>query len=226
MAKMTNPDALRIKALKEGRTDTQKSVIDYFFLDSKASGGCLSGEAKPITDSAFDELLKNKIREIGFEAKSLEKTGVDESEVQEIKPVFLQGYEFGEPDALIHRGKDEVWRCSHYQLTMIYFSSKQIFFYQYSFNLINDETTEFTDEYFYKDITNFSTTLETREKKIQGHAGGCLSNETKMKIEKVQYSSFRLVVPNDVKKCSMTSSKELEETIAGIKNKLRDKKAE
>ena len=226
MAKLTNTDAMRVKALKEGRTDTQKSVIDYFFLDTKASSGCLASEAKPITDQAFDELLASKIKEINIETKALEKTGVDASEVQEVKPVFLQGYEFGEPDALIHRGKDGVWRCSHYQLTMIYFSSKQIFFYQYSFNLINDETTEFTDEYFYKDITNFSTTLETREKRVDVHAGGCLSNDTKPKIEIVQYSSFRLVVPNDVKKCSMTSSNELEQTIAGIKNKLRDKKSE
>lgn len=215
-----NNQLINVQALKQGRTKEQCAIIDYF----TANGGCMG--PKPMSDEQFMKILKDKIVSLGIDNKSLNKLGIDIDEVQEIQPVTFAGYDFANQKSLAKRCNDGKWRCSGYQITKIYFSDKQIYFYQYSFDLTNDSVFEFTDEYFYKDVTNFSSGLETVEKAVFNSAGGCMGAGIAQKFEQVQYSSFRLVVPGDIKKCSMNTSDEIETAIRGMKSKLREKKGE
>ncbi len=72
-------EALKLKE----RNDEQKKVIRYFLND-----GCLS---KHISDAEYEELLLNAISKFDFKKKALDKIGLDESELQEIKPVNFNG---------------------------------------------------------------------------------------------------------------------------------------
>lgn len=210
-----------IRDLKQGRNKEQCSIIDYFLA---ISGGCTGTQT--ITDNQFVNILNKRVKELNIENRSLNKLGIDIDECQEIKPVTFGGYNFAASNSLVKKCNDGKWRASGYQITKIYFSDKQIYFYQYSFDLSNDVVSEITDEYFYKDVTNFSSGLDTVEKETWQSAGGCMGSVPKKIIDHVQYSSFRLVVPGDTKVCSMSTSNEIEDSIKGMKSKLREKKDE
>ena len=81
---------------------------------------------------------------------------------------------------------------------------------------------EHTEEYFYKDITNFSTTSDTVEKEVP-EVSGC-NNNVEYVMKSVDYTRFALVVPGDKLYCSMDQSDEYEAAIQGMKAKLREKK--
>lgn len=65
-------------------------------------------------------------------------------------------------------------------------SSTQIYIYRYTFNMDEDKKTESTDEFFYKDVTSFSTSSESE----QAHGIG----DKKFEVES---NKFKMVVPGD-----------------------------
>jgi hypothetical protein len=81
-----------------------------------------------------------------------------------------------------------------------------------------DSTKERTEEYFYKDITNFSTTAEDVETL---EPSGCFN---KVQRTSAHYDVFQLIVPGDRFLCDLSSLAEAEEKIQSMKAKLREKK--
>ena len=143
--------------LLKGRTPEQQSVIKYFF----GSSGCLS---KGLSDDAYESMVMEKAKSVDFKKKAMDKIGLDESELKEVPPVHFEDYVFDAKNAYARFGKDGIWRSSQYQVTWLFFSATQVYVYQYSFNMDEEGKKEKTEEYFYKDITNFSTTSDTTEK--------------------------------------------------------------
>ena len=90
--------------------------------------------------------------------------------------------------------------------------------------MINDTKKERTEEYFYKDITNFSTLSETVEKETP-EAVGCLNNKIEWNRKNVDYNQFAVIVPGDKFLCSTEDSEYVEASVQGLKAKLREKKA-
>ena len=85
--------------------------------------------------------------------------------------------------------------------------------------MTSDAKKEKTEEYFYKDITNFSTSSETTEAtKLSGCKGD--------KVTKIQreYSRFSLVVPGDKFSCSTSGVADADRSVSAMKQKLREKK--
>ena len=199
----------------KGRTPDQQKVIKYFFQ----SGGCLS---KPISDDEYESMVMNKAKSMDFKQKALGKIGCDESQVKEVEPIHFEGYMFDDKKALAYRGKDGVWRSSAYQISWIFFSSTQVYVYQYTFNLDEDGKKERTEEYFYKDITNFSTTSESVEKEVPGKTS-CTGNTEYIRTT-VDTNLFALIVPGDKFFCAMQQNDYTEKAIQGMKAKLREKK--
>ena len=200
-----------------GRTPEQQSVIKYFY----GAGGCLS---KGLTDEQYEALVLAKAKSIDFRNKALDKIGLDESEVNEIEPVHFEGYWFDDKRTYAKYGKDHKWRSSAYQVSWLFFSSTQVYVYQYTFNMDEDGKKETTEEYFYKDITNFSTSSDTVEKEVAETTGGCLGSKTTYYRKNVDTNRFALVVPGDKFYCSMDQSEYIERAIQGMKAKLREKK--
>lgn len=211
-------DKGELKRLKKGRTPEQKKVLDYFL----GGGGCLSFLSPAMKDEEYDAMVQAKASSIDFRQKALNKIGLDEDQVSEIEPVHFEGYWFDEKQTRAKWGKDREWRSSAYQITWIFFSSSQVYVYQYTFNMDEDGRKETTEEYFYKDITNFSTTSDTIEKEVLDKVS-CKGESTYAR-KNVDANSFIIVVPGDKFYCSMDQNDYTERAIQGMKAKLREKK--
>ena len=202
----------------KGRTPEQKKVIKYFY----GEGGCLSFLSPGLKDEDYDAMVQAKAKSMDFRQKALNKIGLDESQVSEIEPVHFEGYWFDEKKTLARWGKDKVWRSSAYQVTWIFFSSSQIYVYQYTFNMDEDGKKESTEEYFYKDITNFSTTSDTVEKWVLDKVS--CKGDAFYARKNVDANRFAIIVPGDKFYCSMDQNDYTERAIQGMKAKLREKK--
>lgn len=202
------------RALK-GRTPEQQKVIKYFY----GAGGCLS---KGMTDEEYDSMVRAKANSIDFKQRALSRIGLDESQVNEIEPVHFEGYYFDDKRTYAKSGRDRIWRSSAYQITWLFFSDTQVYVYQYTFNMDEDGKREKTEEYFYKDITNFSTLSDSVEKEVIDKVS-CTGKTTYVR-QSVEYNSFRLVVPGESLLCSMYQNDYTERAIQGMKAKLREKK--
>jgi len=201
--------------LLKGRTPEQQKVIKYFF----GAGGCFS---KGMSDDEYESMVMAKAKSIDFKQKALDKIGLDESQVNEVAPVHFEDYLFDDKKAYARRGKDGIWRSSAYQISWLFFSSAQVYVYQYTFNMDEDGKKESTEEYFYKDITNFSTSADSVEKETVGKVS--CSGKAEFVRTSVETNRFALIVPGDKFYCSMKQSDYAEKAIQGMKAKLREKK--
>jgi hypothetical protein len=201
--------------LLKGRTPDQQKVIKYFF----GSGGCLS---KGMKDEEYESMVMARAKSMDFKKKALDKIGLDESQVNEVAPVHFEGYLFDDKKAYARRGEDGLWRSSAYQITWLFFSSTQVYVYQYTFNMDEDGKKESTEEYFYKDITNFSTSSDIVEKETVAKVN-CKGEASYVRTN-VDTNRFALVVPGDKFYCAMQQSDYSEKAIQGMKAKLREKK--
>jgi hypothetical protein len=204
-----------MKRALQGRTPEQQKVIKYFY----GAGGCLK---KGMSDEEYESMVMAKAKSIDFKQKALDKIGLDESQVSEVPPVHFEDYLFDDKKAYARRGKDNIWRSSAYQVTWIFFSSSQVYVYQYTFNMDEDGKKETTEEYFYKDITNFSTTSDTVEKETPGKVS-CTGKVSYVRTN-VETSRFQLSAMGDKFYCAMKQSDYAEKAIQGMKAKLREKK--
>ncbi len=204
-----------LKDRLKGRSPNQQKVIKYF----AGEGGCLS---KGLSDAEYDEMVRAVVNGTDWKQKALSKIGLDEDQLKEIDPIHFEGYYFDEKKTYAKYGADKKWRSSAYQISWLFFSADQVYLYQYTFNMDEEGKKEHTEEYFYKDITNFSTTSDTVEKEVP-ETSGCNNNVEYVK-KSVDYTRFALVVPGDKLYCSMDQSDEYESAIQGMKAKLREKK--
>lgn len=205
------------KKLLLNRTPDQQKVIKYFIPGT----GCLSAFSSGITDEQYEGMVMAKAKQTDFKQKALAKIGIDESQVVEIEPVHFEFYNFDEK-AFIKAGLDGKYRSSGYQISWIFFSSTQVYVYQYTFSMIDDSFNERTDEYFYKDIVNFSTSTD-RIEKATFDKPGCRGNLT-VSRKTLDSTKFVLIVPSDKFGCSMEQTQYTERAIQGMKAKLREKK--
>jgi hypothetical protein len=92
---------------------------------------------------------------------ALRKLGISENQVQEIEPIYFDGYYFRELLGLTSvqrkRGDDRKFRSSNYNVIMFFFSAEQVYCYQLRFSLLRDEKQETTDVCFYRDIVSVAT---------------------------------------------------------------------
>lgn len=199
-------DPANVRAAYAGKTPEQKEVIRYFLVD-----GCLR---KTMSDAEYDAFVQKNIPDL--KQRGMDKIGLDEDQLKEIEPVHFEGFVF-DKDSYAKKGADEIWRSSKYQVSWLFFSDTQVYLYQKTISFDEKKDKERTEEYFYKDITNFSTISESKESKVVGKNG-------KDELQQVDTTEFRLVVPGDYFNCSMHQNEYTESAIQGMKAKLREKK--
>lgn len=204
-------DSPWVKNRIKGRSEDQKAVIRYFCNDSS----CLS--KKPISDEEYDEMVLSVLESNNFKQKALNKIGLDEEQVKEIEPVHFEGFQF-DKNSLSKQGEDGKFRSSKYQVSWLFFSATQVYLYQNTFNMDEDGKKEATEEYFYKDITNFSTSTDTVETPFYD------KDKKKTLLQNVDSNRFALTVPGDKFYCSMEQNDYTERSIQGMKAMLREKK--
>ena len=196
--------------LLKGKTPEQKIAVNYFI---PASG--IIGMLTKKKDADFDAVLKTLIDGSDSYKRALNKIGLDEDELKEIPPVTLYGFD-SEGSKLARIGDDGVYRSNLYTITHLFFSSTQVLMYQLTLDTISGSKKERTEEYFYKDITNFSTSTDTTES-LQFK--GCSGTPNRISVE---IQRFSLIVPGD--KFSCATFGDIEANVKAMKNKLREKK--
>jgi hypothetical protein len=212
---ISEPDEL--KRLIQGRPPQQQDVIKYFWgKNSFPNTGFL---AKRITDDEYDSLVSSIIKQSNLKQIALAKIGLDESQVNEIEPVNFEGWSFGKNVDWAKYGDDNKARSSAYQTTWLFFSSTQVYIYKHTIHFSKDDKKVATEEYFYKDITNFSTVTDTVEQSFWNN------NLKKYEVKNVDSNDFAITVPGDKFYCSMKQNDYTERAIQGMKAKLREKKA-
>ena len=204
-----------MKRMLKGRTPDQQKVIKYFY----AAGGCLN---KGLSDDEYEEMIRKTVNSLNIKQKALGKIGVDESQVTEIEPIHFEGYLYDHKNALVRPGKDRLYRSSMYQVTWLFFSDTQVYVYQYTFNMAEDSRKEETQEYFYKDITNVTTSSDSVEKEVPDKVS-CTGKTSYIRTS-VDTDKFKIVVPGESLFCSMVQTDYTERAIQGMKAKLREKK--
>ena len=120
---------------------------------------------RPVSDSDYDNAVKAYISNL--KSQALEKLGVDESEVNEVAPIILTGYEFEGVDR-VKKGEDGKWRSNIYKVVALFFSPHELHGYTLKFNTLHDAKTEGTDVYFYQDIVSVSTLSLTSKVTVDG----------------------------------------------------------
>jgi hypothetical protein len=200
-----------LNLLLKGKTEQQKKVIKYFLTE----GGCLSviGIGKTISDDEYERLVFSRRNSVDFRAKAISKIGLDEDQIKEIPPARFEGYVF--ENSYAKRTKKGKWVSSSYKVVWLFFSSTQVYVYEHTFHMDSDDVSEGTDEFFYKDITSFSTASITETARGLGD-----------KKFEVQTNMFKMVVPGDQMTVPMEGVKDSEAIIQAMKQQLREKKTE
>lgn len=207
----------------KGKTPEQEAVIRYFCGIKK---GCFG---KLISDGDYDRIVSSFLEKNGyFKQKAIAKIGLDESEISLIQPVCIKGFHFDSKKAYSRLGVDGHWRSSAYQVSWLFFSETQVYLYQYTFNFDENGKKESTEEYFYKDVVNFSSTEESIEKEVWSTPkAGCLNKSPLPVLERKEINTIRLsiVVPGDKMFCAANANDDsFEVSIKGMKALLREKK--
>lgn len=198
-----SPNAKAVRKLTQGKNEEQKKTIEYFCKE-----GCM---AKTISDDEYLEMVRRKRDSMNFKQKALNKIGLDEEEVSEISPAMFEGFVY--KNAYAKQNASGKWVSSAYQVSWIFFSSSQVYLYSYTFNMDEDKKNERTDEFFYKDVTSFSTLSESD--KAHGLSGNTFD---------VTSEQFAMVVPGDKLIMAMGDIEDADSIIQGMKQKLREKK--
>lgn len=193
-----------LKEVCKGKTSEQVKVIEYFCKQE----GCLS---KNMTDEEYMQLVLQKRDSMNFKKMALNKIGLDEDEVNEIPPAMFEGFVF--KNAYAKKRANGYWVSSAYQVSWVFFSSTQVYIHRYTFYMDENKKNESTDEFFYKDVTSFSTSSETEM------ARGLGSDKFEVETNK-----FCMVVPGDKLYVSMDGVSDSESIIQAMKQKLREKK--
>lgn len=217
--------------LLKNRNASEQMAIKYFMKIPK-SVGCFSKEF--VTDSVYEQLVRKLIGDVDDQKlKALKRLGLDEEQVNEIPPVYFEGYAFI-ADEVKGLKKDYVVIDSENrfvtptkELTWIFFGDEQIYVYLSRIDTVDNALrSEETQEYFYKDITAFSTQSESYTEKVPVmKIGGCFAqNYFEMEERVAESERFKIVVPGEVFRCAITPEADNASKISSMKQKLREKK--
>ncbi len=197
--------------MKSKTADERKWLENYFYFE----GGCFK---KPITKEEYVNAVRAKAQSLNLKQKALSKIGLDESQVSEIKPVTFEGFNFDS------KGHKINGTSSRYEVTWLFFSATQVYVYIHIFDMTSNDTKVRTEEYFYKDVTNFSSSNDSVETSILKQKGCPVTPKWEATRGQVDSANFSIIVPGDKLTVAMTPSDETERAIQGMKQKLREKK--
>ena len=210
MAKQESALDVAYRMAINGKKEEQRKVISYLFDKPVTEGGCFDND-KFMTDEEFMQIVKEKRDSLDLYNRAIKKIGLDEDELAEMPPVCFEGFIFDKVWAKKTKSGDYV--SSSYQVSWIFFSSDQIYLYQYIIYLDEDKKKESTEEYFYTDVTSFATRTETETAKNGGQD------------YEVETSKFVMVVPGATLSVAVEDSAgDFEEAVRRMKHKLREKK--
>ena len=222
-------DCEEVKEAIKGKC-TPEQITAWRYFTNPEKDGCMS-KWNHVSDAEFDKMVEGQLAKHGLltTARALKKLGLDPEDVADFEPIRMDDYipTMSTAKNLYKKGADGVIRTSNYQVTWILCSSSEVYVYQCTFSLIEDDKIDKGEEYFFKDVTNFSTTEVSDEITIkETETGGCgKSDKETFKKYTLEKTKFRITVPGDKIECAMALSEETQSNIKRLKQLLREKKA-
>lgn len=208
--------------LKKGKTKEQCEVIDFFAEDFGGAGcGCLN-KSRVITMDEYQKRVAAYCNNFNIKAKAMAKIGLDESEISEIPPICLSSYVF-DGDVYI-KVENGVAVSSQYCVSWIFFSSTQMYTYKFIFDMVSDNLWEITNDFFYQDITCFTTESKVVEKIVSEMGKGCLKSKENVFKQNYVVDTLKIIVPNSSYTVSMRDAGSQANSIQAAKAMLRERK--
>ena len=156
---------------KKGKSKEQKDIIDFFASEYGGSGcGCLGKGSKSMSMDEYQKKIGERCNSLNLKTKAMAKIGLDESEISEISPICLSSYVFD--DAWV-KVEGNIAVSSKYCVSWIFFSATQMYTYSYTFDMTSDNTWEVTNDFFFQDITCFTTENKLVERIMTETGKGC-----------------------------------------------------
>ena len=165
----------------------------------------------PVSDSDYDNSVKGYISNL--KPRALNKLGVDESEVSEVPPIILGGYDFENVER-VKQGQDGKWRSNIYKVIALFFSPHELHSYTLTFNTLRNAQNEGTDVYFYQDIVSVSTSSLTVKTTVDGKEITVNNPET-FKLTTKGLASLTV---------NLLDARHVEESINAMRALIREKK--
>ncbi len=211
-----------LASAKKGKSKEQCDAIDFFAEDFGGTGcGCLNKNTV-ITIDEYQKRVAAYCNSLNIKAKAMAKIGLDESEISEIPPICLSSYVFdGDVYVKVEKG---VAVSSQYCVSWIFFSATQMYTYKYIFDMTSDNVWEITNDFFYQDITCFTTESKVVEKVVTEFGKGCFSNKENVFKQNYVVDKLIIVVPNSSYTVSMRDAGSQANSIQAAKAMLRERK--
>lgn len=205
-----------VQALYKGKSPEHTEAIRYLAMRNLDLGCLRSSFLKSyplLTDNEYDKMMYDLSR---VKDRALRKLGISIESVLEIDPVCFQGYDIG--SSILSTNRGDIWVGSSYQVTWLFFSDRQVFYYQYNFSSIDNDENEMTEEYFYKDIIGFSTST------VRTEAHG-YSPQGQPQTEIISQLTFQMKTAAGALECSLRKNDiTAERSIKNMREVLRLKK--
>jgi len=161
-----------------------------------------------VSDEELDEVLKDRMTKLDLLQNGINSLQLDETQISEVPPVCLADYYFDKSNKnlFIAKGNDSIIRTSCYLANCLYFTKEQLSICQYTFDISNgiNYQGENTKEYFWQDITDFSS-----------ESGGSMQNGQKSIVIKTSGSIYQ---------CAYIETPEIERSIKGMATYYRELK--
>ncbi len=225
--------ALR-KTMQNGKSKDQCACIDFLVrpIDLfKNKKGCLKGKGclknGAMTMDEYIEYVQKTVSDLDLKQRALNKIGLDESQISEIPPVILSGFNLRGDDVYLQgEAVDENtfrYVSNIYYVTYIFFSATQLYTYSYTLDTISDNVIEFTRDFFYTDITCITTEHEVEERILPIKGKGCIPKMKYVHANR-EWDTLKIVVPNDYYSFTSRTTETIEQSIQAAKAMIREKK--
>lgn len=167
---------------------------------------------KLMTDEEYEKMVEEKISSMDIDKLSLAKLGLDEEQVKEIKPIIFRDKVITDESLKVRNNDNNSVHSSTQHVTYLYFTDEQLFVYKIQFDMCCNKQNEWTDEFFYKDICDVSTS-ESRNVLAYGDI-------------KFEYSTmaFKIIATNSEIGFVLEGDKLKMDSIQAMKQKIREKK--
>lgn len=206
---------------KKGKSEAQCEAIDFFADDFGGAGcGCMH-KSKVISIDEYQKRVADFCNGVNVKARAMAKIGLDESQISEIPPICLSSYVFD--DDVYVKVENNIAVSSQYGISWIFFSATQMYTYNYIFDMTSDNVWETTNDFFYQDITCFTTQSKVVEKIVE-ESSGCIFGKGNVFKRNYVVDTLKIVVPGSSYEVSMRDAGVQAESIQAAKNMLRERK--
>ncbi|MGN1373556.1 MAG: hypothetical protein ACI4VK_05900 [Candidatus Coproplasma sp.] len=113
-----------------------------------------------MTDAEYENLVVEHINKMNVGMMGLHKLGLAVDQVKAIKPVFLRDKVITKTSLKVFNPEDCSMHSSTQYVIVLYFTEEQLFVYKVQFDMCCNMQDEWTKEFFYKDICDFSSVDE------------------------------------------------------------------